>query len=256
MDTSTPTPATDVVSPDTPVNRTVRRMRLIALVAAISAALALYASYQPWFRSTSKQAQASYASATDTACHAAGGVVVQNAAGYAECAVWDATVSGRQLVEQSATASRAGGVTENIAYRRLPSSMMGLPAPTFWALVAALLTIVAVSAHSLIAAVIAPLCGLLSWGALSKFAAYAQDPSHGGTFVVQASGVPMTKLSIALASAMAISGGVAVLRERRVVWQERQAKGLPATALATVVRGAVTRTLAEAARHMQDASQA
>lgn len=259
MDTTTlpsDVPVTDSASASlTSVSqRSVRRIRLIALVAALSAVLALYASYSPWFRSTSRMAQASYSSAAGAACQKSGGIVVQNASGYSECAVWDATVSGRQLVEQSASAARAGGVTQNIAYKKLPSSTMGLPSPTFWALVAALLTIVAVAAHSVIAAIASPLCGLLAWGALSKFAAYAQDPAHGGAFVQQAYGVLLTKSSILLVSAMSLSGGLAVLKERRAVWQQRQAQGLPATAIATVIRGAVTRTLAEAARQMQDAS--
>jgi hypothetical protein len=131
---------------------------------------------------------------------------------------------------------------------------MSLPAPTFWAVLSALLVLIACAAHSIIASILAPLASIMAWSALSKFAAYAMNPAHGGDFVEQCSGVLLTKASIGVVGVMSLSAATAVVKERRALWQERQAQGLPATALATVLRGAVTRTLADAARLAQEAN--
>jgi hypothetical protein len=241
-------------STDVAVNRSVRRVRLVALVAVLAGCTALAAAYSPWFRSTSRLAQSTLSAPADKVCASQGGIVVTNAQGTPQCAVWDTTVTGKELATQSSYAARANDVTKGIAYEELPSTIMGLPAPTFWAVLAALLVLVACAAHSIIASILAPLASMLAWSALSKFAAYATNPAHGGSFVEQCSGVTLTKASIGVVGVMSVSAATAVVKERRALWRERQAQGLPATALATVIRGAVTRTLADAARFAQEAN--
>jgi hypothetical protein len=246
--------AATISSTDIAVNRSVRRVRLVALVAVLAGCTALAAAYTPWFRSTSSLAQTALSTPADQACASQGGIVVTNAQGTPQCAVWDATVTGKELATQSNNSARANDVTQGIAYEKLPSTIMSLPAPTFWAVLAALLVLIACAAHSIIASILAPLASIMAWSALSKFAAYAMNPAHGGDFVEQCSGVLLTKASIGVVGVMSLSAATAVVKERRALWQERQAQGLPATALATVLRGAVTRTLADAARLAQEAN--
>lgn len=241
------------VTPDTAAStsRTTNRLRLIAFVALLSGGVALASAFAPWFHSTSRLAQEHIATAADSVCSEAGGIVVQSAQGTQECAVWDTYVTGRGLANQSAYSATADGITRGIAYQQLPSSVASLPAPTFWAILAALLVVMACAAHSIIASALAPMSVLMAWSALNNFAAYATNPAHGGSFVEQSWGTTATKLSIAVVSVMSVSGGLLVFKERRALWHERQSRGLPATEIAVVIRGAITRTLAEAAKHTQ-----
>jgi len=146
---------------------------------------------------------------------------------------------------------RADGMSRNVVFKKLPASVASLPAATFWALLAGLLVLLACALQSLMASAAAPLASLAAWHALNALADYATDPAHGGHLVALQYGGSITKWAIVAISVLSVSGLAQLVAVRREVWATRKAAGLPASALAGVLQGAVSKAVTQAATTSQ-----
>lgn len=227
----------------------IKRLRLIGITAGLSAVLSLASAWAPWFNASTSRGVAG-TSAADSVCGVKGGMVVVDAQGNQRCVIMSKSVSGREMVGQFQDV-RADGVTRNVIFQKLPSSVASLPAATFWALLAGLLVLLACALQSLMASVAAPLASLAAWQALNHLADYATDPAHGGHLVALQYGASITKWAIVAISVLAVSGLVQLVAVRREVWATRKSSGLPASALAGMLQSAVSKAVTQAATTSQ-----
>ena len=221
-----------------------RRLRLIAATGACAATLALASAWAPWFNSSTARGVKN-TTAASTKCGKQGGMTIVDNSGATHCVVSDVSISGRALAA-SIEDVRASGITRNIAYSKQPKAIMTLPAPSFWALLAGILVLIACALQSMVAAFAAPLCALSAWRALNDFTQYATDVKHGGTLVSVEYGVSLTRLSIVVVSVMSVSCVTLIVKMRKSVWAARKEQGQPASALTSVLQATVSRAVSEA----------
>lgn len=222
----------------------IKRLRLIGGVAGLSAVLALASAWAPWFNASTARG-VSGTSAVDSVCGSRGGMVVVDSQGNQRCTIVSKSVSGREMVGQFDDI-RADGVTRNVVFQKLPASVATLPASTFWAVLAGLLVLAACALQSMLAAAAAPLASLAAWHALNKLADYATDPAHGGHLVALEYGASVTRWAIVSISVLSISGLAQLVAVRKEVWAARKASGLPSSALAGALQGAVAKAVTQA----------